>query len=115
MARPIQNHSARYITRTAAPSAETYSLMVPRKRSSGSLHLRCKSARFSALNTGAGGGAVAVLMISVRIWMPPSPPLRGRGAGGEGACIVYPPRPLTPNLSPPKRGRREPDGRVAVV
>ena len=33
----------------------------------------------------------------------PSPPLRGRGVGGEGA-VLY---PLTPDPSPPKRGRGE--------
>ena len=33
----------------------------------------------------------------------PSPPLRGRGVGGEGVEL----RPLTPDPSPPKRGRGE--------
>ena len=35
----------------------------------------------------------------------PSPPLRGRGVGGEGGyCTKH---PLTPDPSPPKRGRGE--------
>ena len=37
----------------------------------------------------------------------PSPPLRGRGVGGEGVLFPSHANPLTPDPSPPKRGRGE--------
>ena len=49
---------------------------------------------------GRGVGGEGVLLL-------PSPPLRGRGVGGEGVVCDEEKHPLTPNPSPPKRGRGE--------
>ncbi len=55
-------------------------------------------------------GAAAPVSVSGGILLLPSPPLRGRGVGGEGAVS-----PLTPYPSPPKRGRGEKNGLCARV
>ena len=47
--------------------------------------------------------------LGVRLTYLPSPPLRGRGVGGEGVFSLSHAYPLTPDPSPPKRGRGEED------